>query len=221
MITAGQAYTIGDITHVCPAIIIKGKFRYTPATEAHHLALLQLLQEFDDLCDEHGVEYVISGHTLLGAIRHEGFVPWVENAEVDIQEKDCARLETAFADKADCLLKRTYYGYKLTRPSNQATILLYHTAFSSTERKYLYDHPWVKSCYPQYRNSHADLHPRQRYLFESLTLWGPQKGELLCTRAHGKDCFKVAVVPERKGGGLLRRLFKWKRSAPQSGHLPI
>ena len=37
---------------------------------------LDLLHEFDQVCRKHGLKYFIDGGTLLGAIRHGGFIPW-------------------------------------------------------------------------------------------------------------------------------------------------
>ena len=36
---------------------------------------LQILLEFRKICNELGLRYYLSGGTLLGAIRHQGFIP--------------------------------------------------------------------------------------------------------------------------------------------------
>lgn len=46
------------------------------------LAELDMLVEFDRICRLHNIKYVIWGGTLLGAIRHEGFIPW--DGDVDV-----------------------------------------------------------------------------------------------------------------------------------------
>lgn len=56
------------------------------------LRMLDMLKYFDKLCREIGVEYQITGGTLLGAIRHCGFIPWDDDTDVIVPRKDYKRL---------------------------------------------------------------------------------------------------------------------------------
>ena len=42
--------------------------------------LLGILLAFDKVCSEHGLRYCICGGTMIGAVRHKGFIPWDDDS---------------------------------------------------------------------------------------------------------------------------------------------
>ncbi|MCG8476504.1 MAG: LicD family protein, partial [Cytophagales bacterium] len=52
--------------------------RNLPGTDHEKLQriLLRQLKIFDDVCREHNLTYWLESGTLLGAVRHKGFIPW-------------------------------------------------------------------------------------------------------------------------------------------------
>lgn len=69
--------------------------KYNPdgsALRNMQLQLLDILKEFDAICQKHHVPYWLDSGTLIGAVRHGGFVPWDDDIDVCVLKKDQKRL---------------------------------------------------------------------------------------------------------------------------------
>lgn len=63
------------------------------------LRMLEMLKFIDNICQVNNITYWISGGTLLGAIRHGGFIPWDDDADICMPYKDAEKLKKLLLTK--------------------------------------------------------------------------------------------------------------------------
>ena len=73
-------------------------------TELRNIQLLQLMiaKEVKRICELHKIQYFMIGGTLLGAVRHKGFIPWDDDLDFGFVRSDYERfLEFCKTDLSD------------------------------------------------------------------------------------------------------------------------
>ncbi len=56
------------------------------------LRMLEMLTYVDDICSQHDLKYWLGAGTLLGAVRHGGFIPWDDDLDIELQKDDYNKL---------------------------------------------------------------------------------------------------------------------------------
>lgn len=92
-----------------------------------------ILKYLRHLCERMGLKYYLMGGTLLGAVRHQGFIPWDDDIDVMMPRKDYDRLISYFREHsqgryqlADLALQRDY-SFPIGKLMDTDTMLISNT----------------------------------------------------------------------------------------------
>lgn len=84
--------------------------------EEVHQRVLRIAKEFDRICTNHNIPYYMIGGTMLGAIRHHGFIPWDDDMDFGVPIEYYRLLENV-------LSKELPYPYRCCTYKNHPGVL--------------------------------------------------------------------------------------------------
>ena len=89
--------------------------------------MLDILKDVADFCDENNIRYYLSSGTLIGAIRHKGFIPWDDDVDIDIPRPDYDRFIDLYQKKGK---------YSICTPLDKNSIYFYVKVYDNRTLKY-------------------------------------------------------------------------------------
>ena len=91
-----------------------------------HKYEMDLLKFFMKICAEYNLKYTMLGGTMLGAIRHKGFIPWDDDIDIGMPRRD-------YEYFIKIIQKQNIEGLYLNYFPNQDTYIVYPIKLENTE----------------------------------------------------------------------------------------
>lgn len=89
--------------------------------------LLAMLKNVDAFCQKHSISYSLAGGSLLGAIRHNGFIPWDDDVDLMVDRENLNKFLKAFREfphETPYYLNRYLWVYRIQEVNNTKEGLL-------------------------------------------------------------------------------------------------
>lgn len=160
-----------------------------------HRVDLEIVNEVVRICREHDLKYYMLGGTMLGAIRHKGFIPWDDDIDLGMPREDYEKFLQVAPKELSPHLKVVNY-------RNDPNFMYYITRILDTETRVVEERIGNEN---KYTHASIDIFPvdgtpnnallRKVYFFR-----------VLYHRALMSLCYKDSIDRKRKRGGAEKAL---------------
>ncbi|BBM91780.1 phosphorylcholine transferase LicD [Rickettsia conorii subsp. heilongjiangensis] len=135
------------------------------------IALYQLMKDTHELLGKNNINYWIEGGTLLGAVRHQGIIPFDDDLDIGIMHEDEIRLQqilpqfeqlgyTASYERAYNICKKACLDIFVFHKENDKFVLFNQSMRNKYPNDFFYDY---------------ELYPLKKYKFGSIEVYGPSE----------------------------------------------
>jgi hypothetical protein len=209
--------------------------------------LLTLLKLWNKFSKKYNINYWACGGTLLGAIRHHGFIPWDNDIDISIMLSDFERIKRKLHKHHTLSYVETRFGMKIFEKTNifpfenTTNIFPFIDIFICD----YYDKSTIKFCgilsshgkpswlvdyeFPNQHIYKDELYPLREVEFEDTTIFVPNIQECLF-RTFSNKCLNECVISNHvkrhknadiKKNNLQRIILKCANDIEEALHIPI
>ena len=154
-----------------------------------------MLKVVDFLFAKHGIVYWVDGGTALGAVRHQGFIPWDDDADLIflIEDEDrISALAGEFASYGFCLKKEEIFRLYPSPEKRYPFIdIAAYSLFSDNTFRFHSEIP--RGLYPNFYWLPEEIASLTRVKFGPIELNAPSNMMRYLFTGYGADCMSMAV----------------------------
>lgn len=96
-VKSGDRYTVGNRQQIVPNLKFHGRFYHIKETTRE--SMHKLFKSVSAFLTTHGIDYWITCGTLLGQMRHEGFIPWDDDIDIGVPRVFQQKLKDALSSQ--------------------------------------------------------------------------------------------------------------------------
>ena len=161
------------------------------------LAELEIIRVFIDICERENLRYYMIGGTMLGAVRHKGFIPWDDDVDIGMPREDYDRLFELLSEGGGLPEHFEYLNFKIKEDYNRYFSRIVDNrvrVYNASGGREIVESAWI-DIFPLDGNPNI---PFFRYLHYTSLMWTRLRYHL--------SCFDYLVNLNRPGRPLYQRL---------------
>lgn len=201
-VRTGGKYRVGDTIHTIPEITIHGKQVFYLKDNVL-LEMNQLFSFLTRILAENNIPYWITCGTLLGCVRHHGFIPWDDDIDINVEIDHIEQLKGLLLQYEDkgyelCNARGGYkFGFKnfplypfvdiIVVKNDNGIFRLCYPLDDNGQCTFEVGDQWPDECFAV-----NDVYPLTQLKFEDFEVNVPNRHIKLLHRIYGEDCLVAA-----------------------------
>jgi phosphorylcholine metabolism protein LicD len=163
--------------------------------------LYQIMHDVDKIFLANGIKYFAVMGSLLGTVRHNGIIPWDDDIDIGILQKDVNKFLSLkpVLKKCGYSISKIWFGYKIfytdikkNKGQNYSFPFVDIFPYKMMGNKYHQSFIGARDTWPEAQFYPRELNPLKKVKFGPISMYIPNKSKDIITRIYGKTWNTIA-----------------------------